>query len=348
MKRIFLFFALDRYARDINFSYVLLLFGVTVLATACQQKTQQGDQVDSPYAAEDSRGKDIMLAHAAQRVVVLFEPMVDELFMLGVQDRIVGMPEQVYQNESSFRFFSKLDERIARREIATPTYGGRANNMESIIGLRPDLAIVYEQEKETIVQLEELKIPVYAVSSKNKESIYQELRGVATLLGKADRAEELISYVDGELKKMERPADSARKKVYYAWSKGRILSTSGKGSLMDLSIEAAGAENACPLEMEAPNIGAEQLYSWNPDLIVLWNSQPEDVYNLKELAALPAVKNREVYALTPTFNFDPHTIKFMLFAKQLRHWCYPEESDEELKGEIQGALEKLYFSTEEA
>src|SRR5690606_40194380 len=49
-------------------------------------------------------------------------------------------------------------------------------------------------------------------------------------------------------------SNSRRKKVYYAWSKGRILSTSGKGSLMDLSIQAAGAENACPLEMEAPNI----------------------------------------------------------------------------------------------
>lgn len=327
---------------DIRVKYALLSFYAILFMTSCQQTTKHGERHSGSYYAEDSRGQEIVLSRPAERILVLFEPMVDELFMLGVHDRIVGIPEQVYQNESSFRFFSQLDERIARKEIATPTYGGRANNVESIVGLRPDLAIAYEQDKETITQLEKLNIPVFAVSSKNKESIYKELRGVATLLDKADRTEELISYVDEELKAMERPASSRRKKVYYAWSKGRILSTSGKGSLMDLSIKAAGAENACLLEMEAPNIGAEQLYSWNPDIIVLWNSQLEDVYNLKELAALPAVKNKEVYVLTPTFNYDPHTIKFMLFAKQLRHWCYPEKSAEELEYEIQEALDKLY------
>lgn len=330
------------------FEYVLPLFCVMLFLASCQEATKQGDNQGGGYRAEDSRGKEIALAQPARRVVVLFEPMVDELYMLHAEEYIVGIPEQVYQNMSSYHFLSKLDERIAQKEIATPTYGGRANNVESIIGLRPDLAIVYEQDKETIVQLEELNIPVYAVSSKNKESIYNELRGVATLLNKEQRAVELISYIEEELKKMKRPADSARKKVYYAWSKGRILSTSGRGSLMDLSIEAAGAENACPLEMEAPNIGAEQLYSWNPDIIVLWNSQLDDVYSLKELAALPAVKNKAVYMLSPTFNFDPHTIKFMLFAKQLRHWCYPEESAEELEKEIQETLDKLYYSTKEA
>ncbi|NGM63989.1 ABC transporter substrate-binding protein [Sphingobacterium sp. SGR-19] len=330
--------------KDVVFRYALLGWCVAVLMS-CQQTAPRTDQRNGTYVAEDSRGTKVALKHPARRVVVLFEPMVDELYMLQAGEAIVGIPEQVYQHASSYRFLSKLDERIARKEIATPTYGGRANNVESVIGLRPDLAIVYEQDKETITQLEGLNIPVFAVSSKNKQRIYSELRGVATLLGKEQRAAELISYVEEQLKKMDRPTHGVRKKVYYAWSKGRVLSTSGKGSLMDLSIEAAGAENACPLEMEAPNIGAEQLYSWNPDIIVLWNSSLNDVYDLKELAALPAVKNKEVYVLTPTFNFDPHTIKFMLFAKQLRHWCYPEESAEELEKEIQEALDTLYGNT---
>src|SRR5690606_4479501 len=169
---------------------VFLWFCVMLFIASCQQATQQGGQQDGSYQAADSRGKKIMLNNPAERVVVLFEPMVDELFMLGAHDRIVGIPEQVYQNKSSYDFLSKLDERIARKEIPTPTYGGRANNVESIIGLRPDLAIVYEQDKESITQLEELGIPVYAVSSKDKETIYNELRGVATLLDKEERAEE--------------------------------------------------------------------------------------------------------------------------------------------------------------
>lgn len=329
--------------KKVSFQYLLLWLCGLVFTASCQQRDQQ----NGGYRAEDSRGREITLHDPAERVVVLFEPMVDELYMLQAGEHIVGIPEQVYQNESSYRFLSKLDERIARKTIATPTYGGRATNVESIIGLRPDLAIVYEQDKETITQLEALHIPVYAVSSKNKTSIYNELRGVAALLDRTDRAEELIAYVEGEVQKMEIPADSVRKKVYYAWSKGRILSTSGKGSLMDLSIEAAGAVNACPLEMEAPNIGAESLYSWNPDILVLWNSNLEDVYSLQEIAALPAVKNKEVYVLKPTFNFDPHTLKFMLFAKQLRYWCYPESGTGDIEQEIQEAMDKLYHSPKE-
>src|SRR5690606_13988154 len=129
---------------DIDVKYILLFFCAMLFMASCQQTAQPGDRHSGKYYADDSRGQETALSRPAERIVVLFEPMVDELFMLGVHDRIVGIPEQVYQNESSFRFFSQLDERIARKEIATPTYGGRANNVESIVGLRPDLAIAYE------------------------------------------------------------------------------------------------------------------------------------------------------------------------------------------------------------
>ena len=322
--------------------FALFFTGGVLLLASCQQGTKQQEQASGAYQAVDARGKQISLAKPVERLVVLFEPMVDEIYMLQAQDCLVGIPEQVYQNASGFSFLSALDSRMANKEIATPTFGGRANNMESIIGLRPDLVIAYEPDQETIAQLEGLNIPVFAVSSLDKEHIYNELRGVATLLGKQDRAEELISYVDGELDKMQQPASGERKKAYYAWSKGRVLSTSGKGSLIDLAMEMAGAENACPLELEAPNVGAESLYKWNPDLIILWNSQLDDVYSLKELAALPAVKNKQVYVLDPTFNFDPHTIKFMLFAKQLHQWCYPDDKQGDVKDDVQEALKVFY------
>lgn len=318
---------------------------VGILFSRCGNRAETGSGGIDRYTAKDARGTTVSLNKPAERVVVLFEPMVDEFFMLQSGDCLVGIPEQVYLNPSSYEFLSQLDSRIAQKSIATPTFGGQSNNIESIIGLHPELVVVYEQDKEAITQLEGLHIPVYAVSSKNKESIYAELKGIAKLLDKEKRANDLIRYVEAELRKMDKPAREDRKKIYYAWSKGRILSTSGKGSLMDLCIEAAGAINACPLAMEAPNIGAEALYKWNPDIIVLWNSTLEDVHSLKELAALPAVRSERVYALSPTFYFDPHTIKFMLFAKQLRYWCYPEEPDGDLDRDIREALNTFYSNT---
>jgi len=322
---------------------IALIFTVTVgiimLFTACKQEPlPKGNGV---IQATDSRGRVVHMDQPAERVVVLFAPMVDQIYMLQAGKQIIAVPEQLYLTPSTYNALSQLDERIANKTIATPTFGGRSSNLESIVSLKPDLAIVYEVDTETITQLEEIGVPVFTVSSKGKESIFKELQEVARLLGKAERATKLIGYVKEELSKMPVPPDGERKKVYYAWSKGRIFSTSGKGSLMDLAIESAGAENACPLQMEAPNIGAELIYQWDPSLIILWNSDPNEVYRLKELAALPAVKQKQVFELTPTFNFDPHTLKFLLFAKQLRQWCYPD-AEASLSNDIQESLTVLY------
>ncbi|VXD08194.1 ABC transporter substrate-binding protein [Sphingobacterium multivorum] len=318
----------------------VLLLACLCLVSACQNR--QAGAVSNQVKAVDSRGKEVVLAHTAQRVVVLFPSLVDEVYMLGAENSLVGIPEQVYQVEDTYKFLSKLDDRIAQKTLATPTFAGQANNVESIVSLNPDLVLTFNTDQDNISQLEDLGIPVFTFSSQDEKSIFNELTGMGALLGKKARAEEIVQFVSAEIKKMTAPKDQIQKKVYYAWSKGRVLSTSGRGSLIDMAIRLSGAANACPLEMEAPNVGAETIYKWNPDLIILWNSTLADVYNLKELAALPAVRNKQVFVMSPSFPFDPHTVKFMLFAKQIRHWCFSDYTKQQLDQDMAIAFEKLY------
>ncbi|WP_286841648.1 MULTISPECIES: ABC transporter substrate-binding protein [Sphingobacterium] len=318
----------------------VLLLACLCLVSACQNR--QAGAVSNQVKAVDSRGKEVVLAHTAQRVVVLFPSLVDEVYMLGAENSLVGIPEQVYQVEDTYKFLSKLDDRIAQKTLTTPTFAGQANNVESIVSLNPDLVLTFNTDQDNISQLEDLGIPVFTFSSQDEKSIFNELTGMGALLGKKARAEEIVQFVSAEIKKMTAPKDQIQKKVYYAWSKGRVLSTSGRGSLIDMAIRLSGAANACPLEMEAPNVGAETIYKWNPDLIILWNSTLADVYNLKELAALPAVRNKQVFVMSPSFPFDPHTVKFMLFAKQIRHWCFSDYTKQQLDQDMAIAFEKLY------
>lgn len=311
---------------------------VLLLVLSCKDGAKKS--AETTISVVDSRGKNITLPKVAERIVVLFEPSVDHVYMLNAQDKLVGMPEQIYLNPSGYEFLSKIDERIKNKKIPTPSFSGRAINAESIVGLSPDLVVIYEADSETISQLEGLNINVFSVSSKDKNAIYDELKNLATLIGKKERAEELISYTEAEIKKMQ-SNKNLDKKVYYGWSKGRFFSTSGKGTLIDSAMETAGVQNACPIALNVTNISAETIYQWNPDLIILWNSEPKDVYNLKELQELPAVKNKQVFALEPVFYYDPHTIKFMLFAKQLQHWCNPE-NNKSIDSEIENHLKMLY------
>ncbi|GEM_PF-585274 len=318
---------------------ILGLFAFLILM-GCNSRQQSDPKTE--VVATDGRGKEIRLPYIAQRIVVLYPSLVDEVYMLQAGDRLVGIPQQVYEMEDTWQFLSELDDRIKNKSIPTPTYGGQSGNVESIVGLKPDLVLTFNTDEDATGQLENLGIPVFTFSSRDEKSILEELTNIARLLGKEERAEVITKYVKQEADAMRNAKIQSPKKAYYAWSKGRVMSTSGKGSLIDMAIQLSGAQNACPLPMENPNISAETLYKWNPDLMVLWNSKVTDVYRLKELEALPAVKNKQVFVMAPSFPFDPHTVKFLLFAKQIRHWAVPEYTQEQLNQDIAKAFEVLY------
>ena len=324
--------------------YLLTVLIVLGLLQSCKQNTRKTtvESAETSVSAIDSRGKEVQLPQPATRVVALYEALVDDVYMLEAQDKLVGIPQQIYLNTATFEFLSSLDSRLANKEIATPTFGGGSSNVEAIIGLQPDLVITFNQDTEAVAQLEDLGITVYTIASENQEGIIRELKGIGTLLGKADRANQIADYIQKGIAQMQETKIENPKKVYYAWSKGRVLSTSGKGTLMDMAITLSGAVNACPLEMQAPNVGAETLYKWNPDSILLWNSSETDVYGLSELAKLPAVINKQVKVMQPSFLYDPHTVKFLLFAKQVRQWTYPEYTEEALRADLMEAMHFLY------
>lgn len=320
----------------LRYSHYLLII-ISIFLIQCEKNNKGKDTPLSTIVTKDSRGKKISLSKVAQRVVVLFSPLVDEIYMLGAENQLVGIPKQIYTEESTYNYLSKIDDRIKNKSIATPTFSGAGASVEMTLGLKPDLVITYEGNIDVEEQLQQHNIPVFSVSSIDKKAIFSELRNIAKLLGKSERAEKLINYVNTNLDEMQKNKSNTPKKIYYGWSRGRIFSTSGKGTLMDLAIESSGNVNACPLELHIPNISPEMLFKWNPDLIVLWNSKKEDVYSIKSLEILPAVKNRKIYELTPTFNFDPHTIKFFLFAKQINHWVNDidkEKSENEIKKDL--------------
>ena len=136
---------------------------MALLLMSCNGRSAKEQTSEGLIRATDSRDKTISLNKPAERVVVLFEPLVDEVYMLGAEDKLVGIPEQIYLNESTFHYLSKIDTRIKNKEIATPTFGGRSSNMETIVSLQPDLVIIYDQDQETIEQLEGLGIKTFAV-----------------------------------------------------------------------------------------------------------------------------------------------------------------------------------------
>ncbi|WP_227611003.1 MULTISPECIES: ABC transporter substrate-binding protein [unclassified Acinetobacter] len=307
----------------------------------------QANESTTAFNVVDSSGYTVKLNHPAQRVVCLFESGCDGLYMLNQGDKIVGIPAEIYQQPMLYRAYSILDSRIKTKQIQSPSQGSNATNIESLLMLQPDLVIMGGGEKQTIALLRKLGIAVYIMESSTYAQVKEELSEIAVLTNATARANKILHYSDQKIAEIQRNTakESHQQSIYYAWSGGRIFSTSGTQSITNDFIELAGAKNIVRTETNQPNVNPETLIEWNPDNIVLWNTDPQLIYQRPELKLLQAVKNRKVFNLSPAFIYNPHTIKIVLTALYLHQHIYEEPQPYTMKATQYDVLNMLYGST---
>lgn len=327
------------------FSYLCCFLIIASIWSGCQStKTAKPDGKTYTIQAVDALGDSIRLDQPAQRVISLVPAALDALYMLQAESSIVGIPNRVYSDPNVFPYFSKLDPRIREKQLATPTLTESGMSMETVIKLNPDLVIIQSNQTDAIRMLKELSIPTFAISSQNFEQLKLEILNLGILVGKENRAKEIIAFSKHKIQILKEINKNIKHKktIYYAWSGGRIYSTTGRKGLINDCFEMAGLENACPFEIDAPNISPETLISWNPDIVLLWNTDESVLYGKKELSSLEALKQKKVFNLKPPFLYDPHTLKIVLASIAIHHYSYPGPAAAQLRTEQLEILSALY------
>lgn len=278
---------------------------------------------------KDFRGKTLRLDSSPKRVVCLIESALSGLYMLDVQDRVVGISTNVYQS-SVFAQYAALDKRIQAKVIPTPGNWDFIN-VESVVALMPDIVIIWAHQEEAIHSLEEKKIPVFGVFIQSLEDVFREIMEFGKLFGCEDRAAEINDYTKKQISQfsqhtLEIPPEN-KAKVYFMWAQSD-LDTSGKGSTVHELIELAGARNVAEeINQEHVKVNIEKILTWNPDVIVMWyneNKNPSDVMAQPLWRTVKAVKTGRVFELPSVFDCDLWTLKFQYVVKLLATWCYPE------------------------
>lgn len=312
--------------------------------SACNSEKDETRVADGAIVVKDIRGKELRLREPAKRVIVLYQGALDGMYMLNAEHTVVGIQNNIYTNPETFKYFSKLDPRIARKELPAPGNWETSTNIESVLALKPDLVIIASGQTDAIRVLESLGIKVFAVSPQNNEQLFEEIENIGKLTGTHARAVELLDYTRGKLAEIAEATQhiEQKKSVYYAWSGGRIYSTSGRNSRMHECFELAGVRNACTFELDQPNINPETLIGWDPDLILLWSTDPQVLYDKKELSVLTAVRNKNVHVLEPPFFYDPHTLKIMYAAIELHHVSYGGQGNLDLEENRRDIMTNLY------
>lgn len=228
-----------------------------------------------------------------QRIVCLTTEPTEVLYLLGEQERIVGI--------SGFT----TRPAIARQEkpkIAAFT----SAKIDKILELKPDLVLGFSNlQADIAAALIRAGVEVHIF---NQRSIAQMLNMIATvgsLVGAADKAQQLIAELEHTIQQAKDTASQlpARPVVYFEeWNEPMICSIKWASEL----IEVAGGSDCFPElsqfhSAKDRTVQAHQVIERQPDIIIgSWcgkKFQPEQVIARQGWDTIPAVKNGLVFEI---------------------------------------------------
>jgi len=292
------------------------------LLIGCKSRIITTDD-DAKIVVTDFRGEQLRFSTPPERVVCLIESALSGIYMLRMEQILAGIPGDIYST-GVFRYYARLDSRISDKKLVAPGNWDFVS-IEQVVGLRPDLVIIWKSQAEVIQNLEKFGIPVYAVMMHSFEDVYKEIQDFGVMFNCRERADSLVTITKANLEGFRKLSDGyPQKNAYFMWSQG-INETSGINSTVNDLFRYAGVGNVCTLDQEHVSINVETLHDWDPDLIVMWYNEkldPRDILENPQLKGLRAVRDSQVYELPEVFGCDFWTLKMQCAVHLVAEWAY--------------------------
>ncbi len=224
-----------------------------------------------------------------KRIVCLTEETVETLYLLGAEDRIVGVTGYAV--------------RPARVRREKPRVGAFTSaDVDKILALSPDLVLTFSDlQADIAADLIRAGVAVHGFNQRDVAGIFEMIHTLGALVGKSDEAAKLV---EGYHAKLEAARQSAQNRpaprVYIEeWDDPQIA---GIGWVSEL-VEIAGgidvfADRARSQGAKARILLPEEIIAAAPDLIIAsWcgkKVRPEKIAARPGWDAIPAVRNGQI------------------------------------------------------
>ncbi|MBN2109494.1 MAG: iron ABC transporter substrate-binding protein [Methanosarcinaceae archaeon] len=273
----------------------------------------------------DALGRTVEVPASPEYVICSGAGALRYLSYLEAQDRIVAV-DSIESEESELysRFYARPYALANPQFREYPVFGEFRGNddPEKILTLDPQPQVIFKMYSTAGYDPEELQkktgIPVIALNYgdmvRNRDDMNRSLRIMGEVMGKEERAEEVISFFDAAISDLDaRTADVPEEDKITCYVGGIALS--GPHGL--LSTEPMyppflfiNARNVAydPMNLTSAEVSRESILGWDPEVIFIDLStiQSDDrsgaLYQLQNDAAyseLRALKNGEVYGMLP-------------------------------------------------
>lgn len=264
---------------------VCLVVSMTALAA-------DSTKVDFPKTIRDGLGREVTIGKAPQRLVSLTPSVTENLYALGLGDRVVGVSS-----------FSDYPPEAASKPVVGDAF---QLNYEEILLLEPDLIIGDAQlVKNYMAKLEELGLPVLAINPSNLREVMDALMLLGKATGAVDAAAQVIGEMEDKIQWVETAVrdlpHEARPLVFVeVWDEP--LMTCGPGSFMQELIELAGGQNLAADAGDAwVEYSSELVVERDPEVILLTRPYVDELMARSAWQGISAVRNGRVVEV----NSDP-------------------------------------------
>lgn len=311
-----------------------------------------------PVTFKDVTGAEVTLPGPAKRIVTLPQPAAATVIAVdGTSEHVVGMnpgSRKAFETGLLKKMFS--DASSIESGIVAEGGNGWMPNVEAIAALKPDLVIQWGgRGDELVAPLRNAGIPVALMvgggNGGTEELARENIRLVASILGKQDRADALFKWRDEVIDEIKatlatHPGAAKPKILHLRSSKGKFTAT-GEKSYQNFFITLVGGENVgAGLGVQA-EVNAEQIAAWNPDLIMLTAHEAdagrETILDDAILSQTAAAKAGRVYK-TPNggYVWDSASHESPFTWMWLANLAHPDLFHFDLRAEVKSGFERLY------
>ncbi|NJE01059.1 ABC transporter substrate-binding protein [Thermococcus sp. JdF3] len=260
----------------------------TVQTTTNSQTPTETTQTETPHypiTVVDFANRTLTIEKPPERVVTLAPSITEDLYYLGLFDRVVGVTD-----------FDDFPPGVAN---VTRVGGyGQYANLEVIASLNPDLILVDSYSMTILEDLQKIA-PVLVVDPHSIDDIPRALDLLGAVFNAEEGARKATAEFEAKINTISSTVkDEPRVSVFYVvWNSP--LMTAGGGTFISDVIELAGGENIFNDTTGWPTVSPEQVIERNPDVVLLTphcGMSVQDVYS-GPLASIKAAQDGKVYVI---------------------------------------------------
>ncbi|MHB1442423.1 MAG: ABC transporter substrate-binding protein [Candidatus Humimicrobiaceae bacterium] len=302
---------------------LVYLSAVCFLAAGCSSFKDTNDLKNSNVIL-DASGRYVYVPKEINRIISLNSGMSTLISVFGDSDKIVGR-----DNFSTFPSYLN--------KIASVGKNSSDSNFELILETEPDLVIADTMLSDSDrAKIESTGIPVIVDSTSDPDRIFYIIRNLGIILGKKQKAEEIIKYMEVYLDLADQRITEKEEKggnfpLIYFEARNDYKSASAENSANKPIVAAGGINIAAAEPISSPRINSEYILKKNPDIIIRRVSGDagleemkllrEDLMSRAGLKEVKAVKEGKVYIIkADVFLTLRYPVGLLYYAK----WFHPD------------------------